>query len=278
MWKNIFQLTIINRRSISSTLCNISIIILGVKELNSCNLENISLSVNGKKVTDTFNGINVFSDSLPPEVARLLMSQLNINPDQPDLQPVPLEDVKVRIAETMSPEAGNDPVKREIEAYLKAKKEDSLVRVIPQHVQRALDQREALEQLRNEKEKLKEFTIYESGVALGIITGQSSKQDVTKIMKKYSVVSFALTDPASNHFYSDISLYIYFDENNIVNELKFVNEYKGSTSKGLAIGDSIEKAIAIYAQPRMKSPKGAVWEKFAVFCDKEIITSIRLQN
>jgi hypothetical protein len=247
--------------------------------MNPSNLENISLSVNGRKVTTGLTDLNLFSDSLPPEAARLLISQLSLSLPENQAKAAPVEEVKVNIKETMSPEADNDIVKKEIEAYLKAKKEESsLVRSMPEHIQRAFDQKEALEQLRNEKELAKAFTIYESGVALGIVVGNSAKAEVVNIMTNYSKISFAADGNEPIHFYSDISLYVYFDEQDIVQELKFVNDYKGMTSKGLKLGDSIEKAIEIYSQPRMKSPKGAVWDRFAVFCDLSGISSIRLQK
>jgi hypothetical protein len=244
--------------------------------MNPCNLEVMSMLVNGKKVTAALSDINIFSDSLPPEAARLLMNQLNMNAAENQPPAPSVEDVKIKIQQTMSPEADNDIVKREIEAYLKAQKEESLVKTVPQHVQRALEQREALEQSRNEK--LKEFTIYESGVALGIVVGTTAKSEVINIMKYYSGITFDLSDSTPIHCYSDLCIHVYYDDNDIVQELKFVNDYKGMTSKGLRLGDTIDRAVEIYNQPKMKSPKGAVWDRFAVFCDNSIINSIRIQK
>src|SRR5438105_3096788 len=139
--------------------------------MNQGDWGNISLSVNGRKVTTTLNEISHFSDSLPPEAARLLMNQLSLIPENKPVTP-PIEDLKINIKATMSPEAGNDPVKKEIEAFLKAKKEEAMVKAVPDYVQRALEQRDALNKIRNEK--IKEFTIYESGVALGIVVGSST--------------------------------------------------------------------------------------------------------
>lgn len=243
--------------------------------MNQGNAYDISLSVNGRKITDTLYDINIFSDTLPPEVAALLKSQLNLLPDN-EQKPDSVDEVKINIKETMPPVGNNDPVKREIEAYIRAEKALSLEKSIPQHVQRALEQREAIEKSRNEK--IEEFTIYESGVALGIVVGNTTKEEVFAIMKKYSKISFALNDSIPIHYYSDIFLYVFYDDEGIVQELKFVNDYKGKTSKGLKLGDSIEKAIEIYNQPKMKSPKGAVWDRFAVFCDYNIINSIRIQS
>jgi hypothetical protein len=60
--------------------------------------------------------------------------------------------------------------------------------------------------------------------------------------------------------------------------LQFGDFYKGTTSKGLKIGDSVEKAIELYGAPRMKTPKGAIWPSFGVFCKHEHICTIRLQK
>ncbi len=229
---------------------------------NSGILEEYSVSINGKKTND----FSMLSDSLPPEVAILLQSQLNVIKND--------NDVRVKIAETISPEK-NDPVQKEIEAYLNAKKHESMVRSIPEYVQRAIEQREALEKIKN-YEKI--FTIFESGVALGVVTGQSTKEEVIELLKNYSKVVFDANDNNPIFFYHDISFQVYFNENNIVQEIKFENGYKGRTTKGLKIGDNIQKAIDIYGQPKMKSPKGAIWDRFAIFCENNIITSIRIQN
>jgi hypothetical protein len=78
--------------------------------------------------------------------------------------------------------------------------------------------------------------------------------------------------------YSNLSLTVYFDDADIVSELEFGNDFKGSTFKGLRIGDTLEKAIEIYGNPRMKSAKGAGWEKLKVFCNGNVINKIKVQR
>jgi hypothetical protein len=241
-----------------------------VNDVNPFEFENIFFALNGKKITDT-NDINKLYERLPSEVAILLMSSLYNNlPDFPK-KVTPFEEGKVKISDTLPPRYENAEVKRAIEEYRKLEQEDTMHNVR----QHSLNSAEKPRNRKIEKE-INVLTIYESGVALGIVVGQSTKTEVCRIMKKYSEVCFGLTDPTLIHYYNDISLFVFFDENNIVQELKFVNHYKGMTSKGLMIGDTIDEAIAIYGQPKMKSPKGAVWDKFAVFCDQDIITSIRI--
>jgi hypothetical protein len=225
---------------------------------NSVDLDNIFFSLNGQKVT-SMSEIDRLYDRLPDDVASLLLCQLYHNlPDVP-AKVTPLEDVKVKISETIPPGKKDDPVKTAISSYVKF----------------SIDMIE--ESIKTEKE-ISEFTINESGEALGIVVGQSTKEEVARMMKKYSSNTFDLNYASQIHFYNDVSLYVFFDDKNVVEELKFVNNYKGMTTKGLMLGDTVEEAIAIYGQPKMRSPKGAVWGKFAVFCEQDIITSIRIHK
>src|SRR5690606_7668781 len=133
-------------------------------------------------------------------------------------------------------------------------------------------------EIKNQTDRNKKLTIYEWGVALGAITGKSSKQEVTEIMKEFSRASFSPTADELDLFFNDISVTVFFNDENIVREIQFGLDYMGSTKKGLKIGDSLDKAIDLYGQPRMKSPRGAIWNKFGVFCQNNMITCIRLQS
>jgi len=97
-------------------------------------------------------------------------------------------------------------------------------------------------------------------------------------MKPYSKIKFNPSDSAPMFTYEDISFIVFFDDDNVVVELNFGQDYKGATEKGLHVGDTIDKAIEIYGQPRMKSPRGAIWDKFGVFSKNNIIVSIRIQK
>ena len=150
-----------------------------------------------------------------------------------------------------------------------------LVRKVPESVAFVLDKRNALEKMRQETDPIKKLFIDESGIALGIIVGSTKKEEVFELMRKFTQT--IPTDDGILFFYSDLSLTIFFDED-IVSEMKFGNLYKGTTTKGLSIGDSVDKAIEIYGQPKLKSPRGAIWNKFSIFSEKNIVTSIRIQK
>ena len=156
--------------------------------------------------------------------------------------------------------------------------EQSLVRSMPAELQRAYAQKRAIEKLRNETNPIKKFTIYEAGIAFGIIVGKTKKNEVVELMKAYSKVNFEANDSSLMFTYEDISFIVFFDDDNTVVELNFAQDYKGSTEKGLRVGDTIDKAIEIYGQPRMKSPRGAIWDKFGVFSKNNLIVSIRIQK
>lgn len=150
-----------------------------------------------------------------------------------------------------------------------------LVRKVPESVAFVLDKRNALEKMRQESDPVKKLFIDESGVALGIIVGSTKKEEVFELMRNFTQT--VPTDDGILFFYSDLSLTIFFDDD-IVSEMKFGTHYKGSTTKGLSIGDTVDRAIEIYGQPKLKSPRGAIWNKFSIFSEKNIVTSIRIQK
>ena len=43
--------------------------------------------------------------------------------------------------------------------------------------------------------------------------------------------------------------------------------FKGSTKKGLKLGDSLDKAVSIYGKPEFINDNCAVWTKISVFAD-----------
>lgn len=131
--------------------------------------------------------------------------------------------------------------------------------------------------LEEKKSLVKSFYVHEEGLFLGIIIGITSKEDVLKIMEEYSSIRFDINLVGSALFYDDISVNFYF-ESDIVSELEFGNSFKGITSKGLRIGDSLEKAIEIYGPPRMKTSIGAIWDNMKVFSDNFSITGIKIRK
>lgn len=138
---------------------------------------------------------------------------------------------------------------------------------------------EISEIIKNEQDPIKKLTIYEEGVALEIILGKTTKEEAIQIMKKYSVENFSTKTISQILMYQDLSLSILFNENSIVSEMRFGNIYKGSTKKGIKIGDELKSAFEIYGKPNIFTLKGAIWNKLSLFSlDGRYITSIRIRK
>lgn len=125
---------------------------------------------------------------------------------------------------------------------------------------------------------VRSFNISEEGMFLGIIIGSTERSKVIEILSKYSEHKYKEDTNESILIYDDISLTVYFDDENITNQLDFGKNFKGTTNKGLRIGDTVEKAIELYGPPAMKSPKGAIWKNLKVFCNEGRIISIKIQK
>lgn len=217
--------------------------------------DEIVVSINGHKASTPTENINFTNLQMHAEAAALLelmQSQQSLVKKLSDTSP----DLKSVIEQETN--------------------EKFLVRSRPEMLQLAIDQRNAIENLKQEIDPVKKLMIHESGVALGIIVGKTTKHEAFEIMASQSKTSPEESDPF--YYYSDITVSIFFDEENIVREIKFGNKYKGYTLKGLSIGDGVQAAIELYGQPKLKSPKGAIWERFAIFCENNVITSIRIQK
>lgn len=136
-----------------------------------------------------------------------------------------------------------------------------------------------VDKIRSETETFNKYTIYEEGVALEIILGKTTKNEVLKIMNNYSSEKFKFDDVSQILIYQDLSLTILFSENEIVSEMRFGKLYKGKTSKGLGIGDDIKKGLDIYGRPDVFTLKGAIWKNIALFTsDGNKISSIRIRH
>ena len=207
------------------------------------------------------------SPSLPPEAAALLNQMQNptkikVSETSPDLKPI-VEQVKRDQAQQEAQQASDN---------------GSLVRSVPEEVQKALDRQRALNEINRVTELRQKMVIFESGVALNIVLGTTTKAEVEKLMHNFSKVQKTNDGNDFMAFYSDITLTIFYNEDFIVREMVFGNKYKSPTKKGLFVGDTVQKAIELYGQPRMKTMKGAIWNKFGVFCDGQIINAIRIQS
>lgn len=128
-----------------------------------------------------------------------------------------------------------------------------------------------------DKNKSCEYIVDEENGIFGIKIGKSTKQDVSKAMSmicKY--IEYEITKRVFR--YDEIGISYSFDDNNIVHEIYFSYPFSGCTTKGLKIDDSIEKAIKIYGNPKVKTPSAATWNNLSVFLNEGIITTIKLRE
>ncbi len=121
------------------------------------------------------------------------------------------------------------------------------------------------------------FDIFETGMYLGIILGRSTKKDVVRIIKDFSSCIIKENDPSLIFSYYDVSLTVVFNKYNMVNEITLDNGFVGQTSKGLRIGDTIEKAVQIYGKPDSKSSMHLKWDKLVIYTLENIVTHLRLK-
>lgn len=120
-----------------------------------------------------------------------------------------------------------------------------------------------------EEHREKKDSIY--GIELGAIT----RNEIIKAMKDFNDLSVG--ENRKDLKYKDAGVSFHFSGNDILSEINIFNP-EWQTLKGLKIGDSLNKAIELYGQPRMKSPKWSMWENLSVFIEDGLIKSIRLQK
>jgi hypothetical protein len=259
-------------------------------------IQGLTVSVDGKKVSVSSgdNAISHLASNLPPEAAQLLASiQGQIIPPKSTIAVVSHETTELfakmptsehehiyssenkrNISET-NPNLG-EIIKNEI-SHLQSSENQELVRARSAEMQIAVDRHNALDEIRKATDLKQKLTIHECGVALGIVVGSTTKAEVAEIMKNFSKVVCAPDDNDLMFFYSDVHVTVYYKDDMVVGELQFGDYYRGQTSKGLQLGDPLEKALELYGAPRMKSPRGAFWNKFGVFCANNRVNSIRIQ-
>lgn len=110
---------------------------------------------------------------------------------------------------------------------------------------------------------------------LDLFVNLSTKQNVINTLKTISKVAYESKEQEPIFYFSDVGINFFFDENGVVNEIEMDERYRHQTTKGLKVGDSVEKAIELYGKPRMKSAKGAIWNNFSILLhDRE--NSIRV--
>jgi hypothetical protein len=226
------------------------------------------------------------SSSLPPEAAALF-SQMQVQKEPkgketatgkiPDEVAHLLEDIQKAQLKSKVSETSRDlsPIISDLPPNVGS----ALVRSRSKELEELLQKRDALEEIKNtqNQDPSKKFIIHESGVALGITLGQTTQKEAEEIMKNYSKLGNQDEGNSSMAFYPDITVTLLYNEDMLVREMVFGNKYKGETLKGLKSGDSVERAIEIYGQPRMKTARGAIWNKFGIFSQSGYVESIRIQ-
>lgn len=230
-------------------------------------------------ITDEKKELELIKSHLPADVAALLASmqqatQTSLSKESLDLfskiqnSTEPIDKAKIT----------NTSPGLKIEVVNEIITPTEVIRSVPEEVKKALELQDIIEQIKNTKDIKEKFTIYEQGVSFGIIVGKSTKAEVNEILKEVSKISYENDDNELIAFYNDIYLTVLYNDEMIVREMQFGNKFRGLTAKGLKAGDHIDKAIEIYGQPKMKSVRGALWNKFGVFCENNFITSIRLMS
>ena len=104
----------------------------------------------------------------------------------------------------------------------------------------------------------------ENSSVLDLFVNLSTKQNVIANLKTLSKVDYAQQEQEQIFYYTDVGISFYFDENGVINEIEIDEKYRHQTTKGLKIGDPLERAIECYGAPRMKSAKGAIWNRFSI--------------
>jgi hypothetical protein len=124
--------------------------------------------------------------------------------------------------------------------------------------------------------KEKSFVIYEDDQSvLGMKINKTNKNEALELLKEYtcnSAVSPKLI------ICDALSIILLFSDAGILSEITFGSNYKGKTSKGIATGDTIDKAVEIYGVPTLSSDKVVIWNNFAVFHqNNNTISSMRIR-
>ncbi|MFN8578767.1 MAG: response regulator [Candidatus Sericytochromatia bacterium] len=112
-----------------------------------------------------------------------------------------------------------------------------------------------------------DYTIYKDNV-MGVFLGKSDKEQVKAIMSRYSKSFNKFMSDSTRFIYDDINANIIFNANGVVREISLGKNYKGKTSKGLSIGDSVDDAVALYGAPSLESNENILlWENFSIFSE-----------
>ncbi|GIW23253.1 MAG: hypothetical protein KatS3mg068_2260 [Candidatus Sericytochromatia bacterium] len=114
----------------------------------------------------------------------------------------------------------------------------------------------------------------EEKTLLGLKIGKTKKSDVLKIINSKDLST--INQKSKIWKFNDIGITLYFSTWDLLEEIIVNSPFQGKTLKGLSIGDSIEKAIKLYGEPKIKSLVSAFWKDLSVFIKDDIIVSIKI--
>ena len=116
--------------------------------------------------------------------------------------------------------------------------------------------------------------ILNKGIVWDIKINETSRENVIKIMQSYSTVKAEKFINSDFIIYSDVSITVLFDKNQLVKEVELNEEFKGISQEGLKIGDTCDKAIKLYGSPKADDGRFLIWNDFKIFYWNNKINSI----
>jgi len=119
--------------------------------------------------------------------------------------------------------------------------------------------------------EMTDYQIDETGKILGIKVGVTNKKEVAEKMGEPDRLKEDV------FYYDDLGIAIYFNEGDIIEEVIITAPYWGKTTKGIGIGDSMEKVYEVYGLPKMYTDNIIVWQKLSISSDSDYnVREIRL--
>jgi len=241
----------------------------------------ISIEEKGRKkivLDENVNLRELLSNTMPPEAQDLmkhLMSAKQSNDTLPmdGLTLVGQLEESSKMAKEQKKILSDLPAEaRELMKQLVATQESmAMIKIVPKEIEEALNRK---------KRMLPENPLLidvENSTLFGLFLNESTLGNVLETLKNYSSISYEKNKSEAIHYYMDIGVNIFFNQDNFISEIEIREKYKHPTTKGLKVGDTLEKAIELYGNPRMKSAKGAIWNRFSVIFDDKKISVIRLK-
>lgn len=123
-----------------------------------------------------------------------------------------------------------------------------------------------------------DYTIYPDSL-FGITIGRTTRTEINRIMKELFDLSPTEKNLNNRINYDSLSLTFVLNDLKTTKEIIVGSLFKGSTEKGIKIGDSLQKAFKTYGTPLYFSNTSATWREMTLFCDKSgLISSIRIHS